>query len=116
VDAATAAWRALVGGRRRAPSTALSTVVPRPGWAAYATTLGIGGPTYFVREVFDLGEIRGLDRPDVSVDVAQFDRELPVVLVEVSASGTPVQLEPGEARLVALALDEAAALAGGGAG
>jgi hypothetical protein len=115
LDVAAAAWPALVTEHRRTPGAGLAPAVRRPGWAAYATTLGAGGPAFFVREVFDLGEIRGLDRPHVSVDVAQFDREPPVVLVEVSASGVPVQLEPGEARLLALALDESAAIAGGDA-
>jgi hypothetical protein len=83
--------------------------VRRPSWATYATTL-VGGAAYFLREVFDLGELRGLDRPHVSVDVAQFDRAAPVVQVEVSEYGAPAQLEPDEARLFALALDEAAAV------
>jgi hypothetical protein len=107
-DAAAAAWRVLIDGRR--PRRSDPVPVRRPEWAEYATTLGAAGPAYFVHEVFDLVELRGLDRPHVSVDVAQFDRATPVVQVEASTYGTPVQLEPVESRMVAAALDEAAGL------
>ena len=105
-DAAAAAWRVLADGRR--PRRSVPVAVPRPDWAQYATILGAGGPTYFIRELFDLTELRGLDRPHVSVDVAQFDRAAAVVQVEASTFGAPVQLEPDESRLAAAALDEAA--------
>lgn len=106
-DAAAAAWRVLVDGRRR-PRRPVPVAVPRPDWAQYATTLGAGGPAYFIRELFDLTELRGLDRPHVSVDIAQFDWSTPVVQVEASTYGAPIQLEPDESRMAAAALDEAA--------
>lgn len=106
--AAAKAWRVLAGGRRRMLRSDPTSAVPRPDWAEYATTLGAGGPEYFVHEVFDLNELRGLDRPHVSVDVAQFDRAAPVVQVEASTYGAPVQLEPEESRMAGAALDEAA--------
>jgi hypothetical protein len=113
LDAAAAAWRALADSHRPERSAGPGPGAPRPNWATYATTLGADGPTYFIRELFDLGEIRGLDRPHASVDVGQFDRAEPVVLVEVSGSGVPTPIEPDEARLFARALDEAAALVAG---
>lgn len=106
-DAAAAAWRMLIDDRRRLRPP-VRGVVPRPEWAQYSTALGTGGPAYFVRELLDLNELRGLDRPHVSVDVAQFDRAAAVVQVEASTYGTPVQLEPDESRMIATALDEAA--------
>lgn len=105
--AVAAAWRVLIRGRRRRQVSDLAAV-QRPDWAEYATTLGADGPSYFVHGVFDLNELRGLDRPHVSVDVAQFDRAAPIVQVEASTYGAPVQLEPDESRMVAAALDEAA--------
>jgi hypothetical protein len=106
-DAAAAAWRILVRGRRR-PRVSHPAAVDRPKWAEFATRLGADGPLYFLHEVLDLIELRGKDRPHVSVDVAQFDGSAPVVQLEASTYGTPVRLEPAESRLVAAALDEAA--------
>jgi hypothetical protein len=106
--AASAAWLVLADGHRRSRRSDPTAAVPRPDWAEYATTLGVGGPAYFVHEVFDLVELRGLARPHVSVDVAQFDRAAPVVQVEASTYGAPVRLEPDESRRIAAALDEAA--------
>lgn len=105
--AAAAAWRVLTRSHRRRQVSDLDAV-QRPDWADYATVLDADGPSYFVHEVFDLNELRGLDRPHVSVDVAQFDRTAPMVQVEASTYGAPVQLEPDESRIVAAALDEAA--------
>ena len=93
--------------RRRRPRVSDPVAALRPDWAEYGTTLGAGGPAYFVHEVFDLAKLRGLDRPHVSVDVAQFDLTAPVVQVEASTYGAPVQL-PDESRIAAAALDEAA--------
>jgi hypothetical protein len=109
VAAASAAWRVLAGGRRARPPV-LTSAASRLSWAEYATTPSAGGPAYFLRELFDLNDLRGLDRPHVSVDVAQFDRSPAVVQVETSSYGVPVQLEPDEARLFAAALDEGARL------
>jgi hypothetical protein len=109
VASASAAWRVLTGGRRTRQPVPI-TATPRPSWASYAVTPSGGGPVYFLRELFDLNDLRGLDRPHVSVDVAQFDRSPAVVQVETSAYSVPVQLEPDEARLFAAALDEGARL------
>src|SRR5215204_6021675 len=87
-EAVSAAWRVLARGRRR-PRVSDPVAALRPDWAEYGTTLGAGGPAYFVHEVFDLAKLRGLDRPHVSVDVAQFDLTAPVVQVEASTYGAP---------------------------
>ena len=101
-------WRALVAGLHRNRRTEELTP-ERPDWATAENQLTDVGPVVFSRDVFDLGNTVEV-AAHASVDVWQFDAEAPVVLVEVSAAGMPVRLEPDEARQFAGGLAEAADL------
>jgi hypothetical protein len=115
------AWSVLVGGMppadelmlRRGRRRGIVILPPDlPTWATYGLWSGPAGegPALYGRELLDLRASAGEDRPHVRVLVFGTDEEPPSVAVEVSEAGTPVMIEPAEARQFSLALTNAAQL------
>ncbi len=82
-----------------------------PWWAEYGTWTGPDGtpPPVFATETLDLGDDPA-GWPPVTIAAFALGDAAPTVLVEVSGSGLPTQLEPGQARRMATALLAAAEL------